>query len=367
MASFLKPIEHALYHLKGDRKDGGRRTRLIVKGLNQKERAQLIDQKMAEVPDCAVIGIDMKRFDSHVSVEQLRIEHSVYLRCLPDPRFQRLLAWQLRNRGATTNGMRYGLVGGRMSGDMNTALGNCVLMILMCKALMKKLKIPIWDIACDGDDTLLFVPNSEVGNIRGNGPKEFLEFGHEVKFESLAYEMEEVLHCQSRPILTANGYMMIRNPSKTLSNCLTAFRHFHEPRGGMKVMKSIAQCELVLNRGVPVLQTYAENLLRVLKEVAFAKLPPDSTLHRRATLEAGANWSTTRGIPITSEARISFEKAWGWPLEAQLLAEDTFSRITMDDLDLTRMTRGSSDDSWSDTRMTTGRLWDDLVPWGCQP
>jgi hypothetical protein len=251
--------------------------------LNQRERALLIDRKMAEVPDCAVVGIDMKRFDSHVSVEQLRIEHSVYLSCLPDPRFQTLLAWQCRNRGTTMNGLRYGLEGGRMSGDMNTALGNCVLMIIMCKALMKSLGITNWDLACDGDDTLLFVPNGEVDNLRTNGPQCFLEFGHEVKFESLAYELEEVLHCQSRPVLTGDGsYSMIRNPSKTLSNALTAFRHFHEPKGGMKVMKSIAQCELVLNRGVPVLQSYAENLLRVLKDVAFAKLPPDSTLLRRA-------------------------------------------------------------------------------------
>jgi len=366
MASFLKPIEHALYNLKGDYREGGNRTRLIVKGLNQKERAQLIDRKMAEVPDCAVVGIDMKRFDSHVSVEQLRVEHSVYLKCLADSRFQQLLSWQVRNRGTTMNGIKYGLTGGRMSGDMNTALGNCVLMILMCKALMRKLRIPKWDLACDGDDTLLFVPKAFVETLARDGPGVFLEFGHEVVFESLAYTMEEVLHCQARPVWTGGGYYtMVRNPAKSLSNALTAFRHFHEPKGGMKVMKSIAQCELVLNRGVPVLQCYAENLLRVLREVAFAKLPPDSTLLRRATLEAGSRWQDVVGCPITTASRISFEQAWGWPIEAQLAAEETFSRLRFEDLDLRRMCKNDIDDDWSDTRVETGRSWDDQVPWGC--
>jgi len=368
LACYLKPLEHALYNLRGDRVKSGHGRRVIVKGLNQRERASLISEKLDSIPNCTVLGLDMRRFDAHVSVEQLRIEHKVYNTMLRDPRFAKLLSWQLKNKGRTSNGIRYSVTGGRMSGDMNTALGNCILMYLMCCAVAKRLSLKNWDVNIDGDDTLFFLPNEHVARFLEEAPGLFLEFGHVVKIESIARELEAVLHCQSRPVKAAKGYQMVRNPWKVMSNALSAVRHFHEPRGGMRVMKSIAMCELALNQGVPVLQPYAVRLLELLKGYTFARLPQESTLVRRAVLEAGSKWTEVKEAPISFSSRLSFEMAWGWPVEAQIEAEKSFAEMTLADLDLSRMAHsGVVEDDWRDPNLDVGRAWEPFNPWDSHP
>lgn len=133
-------------------------------------------------------------------------------------------------------------------------------------------------------------------------------------------------------------------------------------------MKSIAMCELALNQGVPVLQPYAVRLLELLKGFAFARLPEESTLVRRAVLEAGSKWSEVKPSPISLSNRLSFEMAWGWPVEAQIEAEKSFAKMTLDDLDLSRMSHsGIVEDDWRDPRLDVGRTWEFFNPWDSHP
>jgi hypothetical protein len=128
---YIKPIEHLLY--KAVARVWGETT--IAKGLNFNDRGKLMEKKWASFRKPVAVGLDASRFDQHVSYRALQWEHSVYMRCFPsegrDGKLARLLRRQLNNKGVCyvdDHQVSYSHRGGRMSGDMNTALGNCLIM-----------------------------------------------------------------------------------------------------------------------------------------------------------------------------------------------------------------------------------------------
>jgi hypothetical protein len=184
LARFLKPMEPHLYQLCGD----GRTlpsTRVIGKGLSQVERAMLLRAKMASFASPVVVSLDASRFDQHVDIHLLRIEHSFYRHMASNaPELSRLLSWQLYNRGSTHSGVQYRTRGKRMSGDMNTALGNCILMVLMVSTFMRGHR---YDILDDGDDCLLICESGLLPWVLENVQDTFLQFGMEIKVEKVAH------------------------------------------------------------------------------------------------------------------------------------------------------------------------------------
>lgn len=136
LARYLKPLEHALYELKGDGVTLPA-SRVIGKGLSQYGRAELLHNKMQMFKRARVLSLDAARFDQHVDIELLKIEHSVYMMMCYHPEFKKLLQWQLVNHGRSSRGIKYVAKGKRMSGDLNTALGNCLLMVIMVSTFMK--------------------------------------------------------------------------------------------------------------------------------------------------------------------------------------------------------------------------------------
>jgi hypothetical protein len=330
---FLKACEHPLYELRGDGKTLPA-TRLIGKGLSQAGRAKLLVQKMKDFSTPCVISLDASRFDQHVSLELLQIEHMVYLMMCDDPEFRQLLRWQLGNRGVSTAGIRYKTRGKRMSGDMNTALGNCLLMVTMVSCIMKGMK---YDILDDGDDCLLIVERELLPWCEENLYDAFLEFGMEIKLENIAHDIEGVEWCQSHPVEYAPGrYKFVRDPLKVLSSGLGGVKYLDSERARRKLAMTTGMGEMVLNLGIPVLQSYAMAITRNAsaapawrtrhfwtfgsKRRARAKSdhielqasdPMYFRIHRELRAMGYKQLVRLDPQPITDGARLSFYKAFG--------------------------------------------------------
>jgi len=339
---WYKPFEQRLYSLGVPLSLSGvpTKTRFIAKGMNEKQRAALVLHKMESIPDCAVIGLDASAFDAHVNVPMLRSEHKTIMAvCGQDERLRWLLSQQLETYGRTPQGVRYTRVGGRCSGDDNTGGGNSLLMGAMSIAACGELGIRPFDLMVDGDNTLIFLPNAMVASALAGLPAIFEEMGHEVKVESVATRAEQVEFGQCRPVHSSVGWKMVRNPLRTLARACSSAVHFHEPRGGLRVLKTVAMGELALNRGVPVLQPYFAAILEELRDVEHMdpmKLGISGHLYSLGAFDTRA-WLERRTAPITVEARLSFEAAWGIDPEEQLLAEQIVSagvkgRIRLDSI-----------------------------------
>jgi len=317
LASYLKPIEPHLYNMKFKAPNLGH-TRLIAKGLNQYQRASVLRRKWLRHHRPFAFSIDASRFDKHVSALLLKVEHLVYLQCCSDPKFADLLNMQLRNYCFTSEGLKYTTDGRRMSGDMNTALGNCTLMILMCLVTYLPLGLK-FDIFDDGDDCLIICDQSDSDAFRA-ATLTMSQFGMVIKIENEATEFEKIIFCQSQPILTASGWKFCRNPFKVMSNSLVGQKWCSLNLAGRKTyLNGIAECETILSKGVPVLYNYGQALRRSAdtKKMAF-----DTTLgdYMRYLRELKIR-NVDEYVPITLEARESFSKAFNIEPHEQVAME----------------------------------------------
>jgi len=333
LAAYLKPLEHAFYRMRGGRGRYARQvpwSRPIGKGHSSTGRARMLREKLAGVKDACVISLDAKQFDKHVSLALLQIEHAFYRWVNHDPDFAHLLQLQLTNRGSSREGVSYKVVGKRMSGDMNTALGNCLLMVLMVTTAMEG---HVYDILDDGDDCLVILPRADLAWALNHLPAAFLTYGFELKVEGFwgtegpGWSMAQVEWCQSNPIeITTNEWRFVRNPIKVLSTALQGSKYFTSIGARAKLINTIGLAELMLNNGVPVLQEYGLALMRNSGTKAILKIQETDDLWYRITRELGErNMKQLARVdpsPPTWEARESFEIAFGISPTDQLVWEE---------------------------------------------
>lgn len=326
LGRFLKPMEKFLYRLKGD----GRvlpNSRVIGKGLSQTERAELLVEKLQRFEAPVILSLDATRFDMHVDRELLVIEHSFYKHMCKDPELAQLLSWQLDSQGVTSRGIKYKVRGRRMSGDMNTALGNCILMVLMVSTIMYELRV-LYDILDDGDDCLLIVEERDLSTVMPTITPGFLQFGMEIKIESIARSIEQVEWCQSNPVLIDGKYRFIRNPCKVMSTCLGGSKYFTSVGARRKLLNTIGLAELILNRGVPILQEFALAISRNAGTDKIINLQESDPTYYRIGRELRAlNLKILQRVdplPVTDTARLSFEQAFGISVSDQLEYEQFF-------------------------------------------
>lgn len=323
LGRYLKPIEEQLYLTKVCSR-GVRRSRNIAKGLNQVERAHLLISKLNAFDDPVVVSLDASRFDQHVDHELLRLEHAFYLALLPNGHFAWLLNMQIRNFCISSKGIKYKTLGKRMSGDMNTALGNCLLMIIMITAFMDWCQK--WDCLDDGDDVLVILERTDLPSMLARARPDFLAFGMEIKVENIAYDVHDVVFCQSKVIEHQPGrFKFTRNPWKVMSCALTGTKYFTQEGARARLLYTIGICELILNLGVPILQEFALAIIRNCGTTGTFGLAPDSAIMIRTRRELRAlglkHIDRVEPQPITNVARLSFAYAFGVSPHQQVAME----------------------------------------------
>lgn len=328
LGCFLKGFEHKLYHMAGTgpMKRWLPPGRCIVKGMNPAARGALMEQHWYSLKKPVQVNLDCSRFDAHCSVPLLRVEHAVYKRIYRnDSKLNRLLDMQLRNTCFTKCGLRYEVDGRRMSGDMNTALGNCVLMVIMLTRALKDLgfKPSEFRLADDGDDCCLMVEEDRLQDAL-RLPGIFRSYGHKLKIESVAHRIEHVTLCDARPIRVGGRRVMITRPGRVIGKS-----RVHTRLRSTKVIRdyvaTTGQCYLAQHSGVPVLQEHACALRRVGE--LFHTLPGTFMYKLRMpdVLEATA-------VPIDLETRLDFAQAFGVSVDTQFELESWYRKVTTSQL-----------------------------------
>lgn len=337
-ATFLKPIERKIYFAEGSRENGWPVGRQIAKGLNQSAKGALFHSKWRMFVDPVGIVIDGTRFDAHVTEVLQQGEHMVYTIANPSRELLRLLGKQIVNKCVTTKGIVYTVSFRRMSGDMNTSCGNCLIMVNIVVSYFARhfpqVKFQLMD---DGDDCVIILERADkdlVFPLEGSlFPIHCAGLGMNIKIESHFYSIEQVSWCQSSPILLPSGYTFIRNPSKIISGALTSSKWLRmgSLKARRKLCHTIGLCELVLNQGVPVLQAFAQALVRNANTKATLRhLDGGDQLFYRVRKELGVECLTTlprvQPLSISDETRLSFSNAFGISVDDQLAYERYFAQ-----------------------------------------
>lgn len=361
---WLKAMEHQLYRLRSDRGH-----RLIAKGLNTWERGRVLHQKWCSFLRPVAYSIDASRWDKHISRSVLEIEHSVYdWMSGGDLELRLYLRWQLVNRVRTSNGLRYRVDGGRMSGDMNTALGNCLLMVLMVRAAMSNYP-GHWELFDDGDDCIVMVEQRDEEYLE-RLPSIFLEFGQELKLENRTTNFESIKFCQCQPVLVpldemgeVHAWRMVRDWKRVLSHDTCGIKHWDDVNLILTMFKAVGLCNVALHSGVPILWAHAAALMRLAGtkcHKAIKTIWLNESLEHRIRTECRLytpEHAPSQAFGPSALARESFARAFQVPVDQQLAIEAKLDSWTLDshqvrDCDLER------DHRWVDlSGVDAPRVW----------
>jgi len=310
----------------------------VIKGLNAAKSAEVLHAKWRRFKRPVGVGLDAKKFDLHVSSEALEYEHTFYTTLFPgSKRLKTLLEAQLNNRGVAyvEDGMvKFSMRGTRCSGDLNTSLGNCLLMCSMVWCYAKHRGVDV-ELANNGDDCMVFMEEESLEQFMRGLSTWFRGKGFAMTVEAPVREFEQVEFCQTHPVELANGWRMMRNHSAVIRKdpmCLIDMpnQHCYETWLG-----AVGECGLKQAGDCPVQGAFYEAFVRngVKAGARYIQhvMKNTSVFTKMNELEIGET--------ISAKARVSYYYAFGVLPDEQLEMERYYKSATVDPLNTTCIPR----------------------------
>lgn len=311
---FIKPMEHQLYkHLQ---KALNYKLPCIAKGFNAVNTGNILKAKWDLFKSPVAISLDASRFDLHVSKQMLEWTHAYYRRFNRSHEFQRLLAMTLDNTGFAVSAdyeCKYTVSGRRMSGDMDTALGNCVIMACMTHLLMQHVRHEIF---VNGDDCLIICEKDDCPN-SDDVVAHYKEMGFHVKVEETVSTLESVEFCQTHPINRGEDWVMVRNISAIAKDFVMIGSHNYR-----NWLRAVGICGSRLADGIPIFSTiykwmYNNGTTSRIEESVFWNCG-------MVNLAKGMKYND---LPVLDSTRRSFELAFGIDPVMQKAIEHYYSTL----------------------------------------
>ncbi|UHR49843.1 MAG: RNA-dependent RNA polymerase [Fushun naranga aenescens tombus-like virus 1] len=291
LATYLHPIEEHCYAAV-DWTD----TPIFSKGRNLKQRGADLHGKWNSFVKPLALLLDHSKFDAHVTLQLLNMEHKFYRACNDSQELKDLLSGQLLNKGRTKNGTTYTTKATRMSGDQNTGLGNSLINYAMLSAFAKHFDLK-HSIYVDGDDSVIIIENEG----KHYDLKYFEQFGMKTKGSSTT-EFSQVEFCQTRPVELDAGWTMVRNPYRLLLRTPWTVKQLTQ-RQLLPYMASVGRCELALGMGAPIGQYLGEKLAQLSHRHVITDLEYVAKQQHYRPLRAHL-------VPPSDAARESYYQAW---------------------------------------------------------
>lgn len=318
---FIKPLEKLIY------KQLSKLYKLpcVAKGFDVYQTGDIIKSKWELFKQPCAISLDASRFDQHCSVEALKWTHDVYKSFCNDDEFARLLNEMLTNKGhgvCKDGFVKYEVEGCRMSGDMDTALGNCLLMVAMTYSLCKHLGIT-HEVMDNGDDITVIMDRDDAAAFIAAVPEWYARLGFKMKIEEPVHVLEHIEFCQMHPVYDGFEWRMVRNLNALCKDlvCTTNQQQVD------KWIEAIGNGGLALTAGMPVYQAFYQWLAKFgargkKNNTSRWKLFQSSGFFRLSGLVKRA------ACPISVEARESFERAFGMGFAQQQALEQVYDGLS---------------------------------------
>lgn len=323
---YLRPLEHAIYTAIADVYGGP----TVMKGYSAEGVADQMRNMWESFRDPVGIGLDASRFDQHVRPEMLQWEHSVYEGCFPQAyraRLRWLLRGQIRNKchmRVSDGTIKYTVDGSRMSGDMNTALGNCLIMCALVWTRALELGIRV-RLANNGDDCVVFMEQRDLPRFSNGLQEWFTRYGFKMKVEEPASVFETVEFCQARPVFDGTRWVMVRNPFTTISkDACCVNKDYGHGIAARKWLYAVGECGLAMTGGIPVCQAQYRAFLRN----GEAGLGENAVVTETGMHYLSRGCTRSYAEP-TDAARLSFFLAFGLTPYEQRCLEEAYDGVEL--------------------------------------
>jgi hypothetical protein len=268
----------------------------------------------------------------HTSVPALRYEHSVYTSIFPQSsELKELLRWQEINGGRAfcDDGMvKFKMHGTRSSGDLNTSLGNCIIMCGLIYAFTKERGLEV-ELCNNGDDCVVILEQVQLNAFMLNLPKWFVRHGYRMTVEDPVYELEKIEFCQSRLVCVDGTYRMVRNLTNSITKDPLCLVPVQTPKVLRMWYKAVGDCGLSITSGVPILQEYYKMFQRAGKAYSEGFL---AHVNKNSShMERMRGMGVPKANAISAATRCSFYYAFGILPELQMSIESAYANTTLEE------------------------------------
>jgi len=300
----------------------------VLSGYDSFTVGHKISKKWFSYKNPVAIGVDASRFDQHVSVQALQWEHSIYNGVFMSDELARLLRMQLNNDCigfVEDKVLKFKVRGHRMSGDINTSMGNKLIMCGMMYTYFQELGVKA-DLCNNGDDCVIICEREDERKF-DNLKSWYEKFGFNMTIEAPVYDLEKLEFCQSNPCCVNGKWRMIRKNSSIAKDSYS-MQSMQTEGDYTSYLSAVGQCGMILNTGVPVLSSYHRMLYRCS---GFKKI---SEGYMRMVIEYGNDerLGTSRVYryePITAPTRLSYFKSSGIDPYTQMVIENYFDNLEL--------------------------------------
>lgn len=294
-------------------------TRMVASGMSLAQRARAII-KMFD-PGYVCLSFDLSNFDGSQELKgalerRCTVQTLLKLGYESEAGFYKELFKSFDFIRVEADGVKAELFGNRASGTAGTSAGNKIVMLAILVYALRGCEFKKF--LCDGDDTLVFVPEMEYRLHLNSWLRRMRRCRVQPKLENVAYSWEDVVFCRARIVVTAGGPVLVKDPYDAFRGQTNFDRHL-SPRF-LDYLTTLADGFRNSYSGVPVLGEMHEMFLR-------------GGVHDATTLaSSGIEYvfrtdSRLRAIPITDSARSSFARAFGIQPDEQRLWERRFVEI----------------------------------------
>ena len=288
-------------------------TRIFGKGLNLHDLADDLNRKRKLFSNPVYLMLDASKFDSCVDVKMLKLM-TWYYKTLVKAQDKSYIQWLWSktyvNKGFTKHGVRYKTWGTRMSGDMDTGLGNSLIMYACICEFLKQSQISKYAMSVNGDDSVIVIESKDL-HLAKAGMTIWRDFGFNMKFD-FTTDFNQVEYCQSKPLLTDYGWVMARNPVRLLSRI--GFNNTMIPRRRVNdYMYTLGLGEQAASYGVPIgwaigakLSGYHGKVLALSRKkyLSYTKQRHWMKGYREPSMEVRHRYETVWGISVSEQLDI---------------------------------------------------------------
>lgn len=304
LSRYLLPIEQVLWTYT---EDNGLCP--FAKKMNSFQIGDTLAKMWGMYEDTVFIEADHSKFDSCVTDPWIGTEELFYTEVNPSDDLHRLMQMQRFNKCYSKQGVRYKCKARKMSGEYNTSLGDTALNYAILGDVFRNVE------HCkllNGDDAVIAVRRKDLASL-DLSPEMWKRYGFRTTWK-LVESLEEVSFCQSQPVQLRPGvWRMVRTPARAISRTRVSVKRY-ENNAWYSLVASYGHCELACGDGVPMMQAWAQCLLRA----SLGAKVMQKEVTRRTRLEGV---SRPEAREITDLARDSFARAFGISVAEQHVFE----------------------------------------------
>jgi len=325
LGKYLKFLEKRVY--KGiNRAFGAHTAHTVIKGLNVEESGKVVMAKWRRFGKPVGVGLDAQKFDMHTSVPALKYEHSVYTSIFHQhEELKKILRWQLSNKGVAycdDGRVKFKMEGTRSSGDLNTSLGNCIIMCGLVYAYAAHKGVDI-ELLNNGDDCVVILEENNLDHFMAGLDGWFREYGYRMTVEEPVFELERIEFCQSKVVLVDGVPRMVRNLTNVLKKDPMCLIPIQGPSVLQQWYGAVGDCGLSITSALPILQEYYQMYRRSGKDYSAGFL--------QHVQKNTAHFERMRGMPkteaiVSAATRCSFYYAFDVLPAYQIELEQLFLR-----------------------------------------